>query len=225
MLLDHRFDPKSGAPLASAKEFPTPKGYGPYPGHRLRAHQHGVRTVDEHPLAESSNWVEEREGSLTNGELISAGSGLLGYFRRKHRDVREADPALDRAAALAIKRIKAIDGEGYDGLDTWSALSTPDTYVWYALAERLAAKGHWSTWMLDHCNPRCPHSVEGDEKIVNCAALLKFRPGIDGLEGVCSRHPNDHGTVHGYGESQVRDRVASIYRRAFDEDLEVFRVL
>jgi hypothetical protein len=181
MIQESSFDPQSGAPLSEQRH---------YPG----AYDHGVRTPVYHPTSE---WEAGREGALTNGELRSAQQGLLGYFRRVQRRVREPDPTLDRTAALALKRLKA-------------ATDAIDTFVWYALAERLAAKGHWTAWMLDHVNARCPQ----------CSSRVKFRPAVGRLEAVCASAPSDHGAV----DEAVRDRVAEIYEAAFDDALE-FRVL
>lgn len=184
MIRSHAFDPDSGAPLEDNKQYP--------PGVRDGRDQ-GRRLVQEHPLAVSGNWLDEREGSMTNGELVSSASGLLGYFRRAHRDVRDPDPALDRAAAAAIKQVRATDvGRG-----------AIDTFAWYTTAERLARKGHWVAWMLDQCIPRCPH----------CRSELKFRPGVSRLEGVCATNPHRHGAV----DDAVRERVAQLYEAAFDQ--------
>ncbi|MFC5970091.1 hypothetical protein ACFPYI_01985 [Halomarina salina] len=182
MIQEQAFDPQSGAPLTEERH---------YPG----SYRIGVRTPIPHPL---SNWTSSREGALTNGELRSAQQGLLGYFRRIHRLVREPDPALDRAAALALKRLKA-------------GPNTIDALTWYALAEYLARQGYWVAWMLDHVNARCPH----------CASRVKFRPAVDRLEAVCASAPMDHGAV----DEAIRERVAEMYEAAFDDTIEEFRVL
>lgn len=192
MIRSQAFDPDSGAPLKRDKEFP--------PGARAGRDQ-GRRLVTEHPLAVTDDWLEKREGSMTNGELCSSTNGLLGYFRRVHRQVREdPDPALDRAAATALKRIRGTE----------SGTGAIDTFVWYVLAERLARKGHWAAWMLDQCIPRCPR----------CRSRLKFRPGVGGLEGVCATSPHRHGAV---GDA-VRERIRDLYAEAFDEQLESLRL-
>jgi hypothetical protein len=181
MIQDRAFDPGSGAPLSPDKDYP--------PGARAGRDQ-GARTPVEHPHAA---WTRGREGALTNGELVSSAEGLLGYFRRSHRQVRPPAAGLDCAAALAIKRLKAADDRAMDAL------------VWYALAERLARKGHWTAWMLDHAIPRCPR----------CRSQLKFRPGVDGLEGVCASAPNRHGAVDG----AIREHIRVLYDAAFDESI------
>ncbi|MFD1515096.1 hypothetical protein [Halomarina rubra] len=182
MIQQHAFDPQSGAPLSRDRH---------YPG----AYRHGVRTPLNHPNAE---WDDSREGALTNGELRSAQQGLLGYFRRVQRQVRQPEPSIDRQAALALKRLKA-------------ATDAIDTFVWYALAEYLARQGHWVAWMLDHTHARSPH----------CASRVKFRPAVGRLEAVCASAPKAHGAV----DEAIRDRVGDIYTAAFDEDLQEFRVL
>lgn len=189
MIQANAFDPDSGAPVESTKEFP--------PGVRSGRDQ-GRRLVVEHPLAVTRNWVAHREGSMTNGELTSSAQGLLGYFRRVHRTVRDPDPALDRAAATAINAIRRTDdGRGI-----------ADTFVWYAVAERLARKGHWVAWMLDATTPRCP----------DCRSQLKFRPAVDGLEGICASSPHRHGTV----DAAIRERIHALYASAFETELDDF---
>ena len=181
MIQEAAFDPESGAPLSREKHWT--------PWHRV-----GVRTPVEDPQAE---WHAGREGALTNGELQSSQQGLLGYFRRVHRDARDPNPELDRTAALALKRLKSVDATDH------AAAGALDAIVWLALAERLAAKGHWVAWMLDHFVPRCPH----------CASALKFRRGVWALEAVCASSPNRHGTV----DDAIHDAVATLYRAAFDD--------
>lgn len=193
MIQSRAFDPDSGAPLEDAKDFP--------PGTR-RGRDQGRRPVQEHPLAVTDDWVDRREGSMTNGELVSSTDGLLGYFRRAHRQVREPAPALDRAAALAIKRVKRATNSQDEPIGEHAL----DVVVWYVTAERLARKGHWTAWMLDHAIPRCPH----------CRSALKFRPAVDGLEGVCASSPNRHGAV----DDAIRDRIRELYRHAFDDAVD-----
>lgn len=192
MLDEMRFDPQSGAPLSDLKHYP-----GTY--------NCGVRIPDQHPDAE---WTAAREGALTNGELVSAQQGLLGYFRRSQRQQREEpEPAMDRAAALALKRLRSEFPRALDAM------------VWYALAERLARKGFWASWMLDHANPRCPHPTQHDEGgavVARCGSRVKFRAGVDHLEAICASSPSEHGAV----DERVRERVASIYRGTFDEPVE-----
>lgn len=141
---------------------------------------------------------------MTNGELVSSADGLLGYFRRVHRDVRsEPDPALDRAAALAIKRVRGAESSQGDPVGEHAL----DCMVWYAVAERLARKGHWTAWMLDQTIPRCPR----------CRSALKFRPGVDGLEGVCASSPSRHGSV----DEAIREHVRELYGAAFEPVAEL----
>lgn len=186
MIRSQAFDPDSGAPLAAEKEFP--------PGVRAGRDQ-GRRLVENHPLAVTSDWGE-REGSMTNGELCSSGDGLLGYFRRVHRKVRTPNPALDRAAAAAIRQVRRTD----------AGRRAADTFVWYVVAERLAQRGYWSAWMLDHCIPRCPY----------CRSMLKFRPAVGKLEGVCARNAHRHGAV----DEAIRERIHELYAAAFGELLD-----
>lgn len=193
MIQSQAFDPDSGAPLETEKEFP--------PGVRSGRDQ-GRRAVEEHPLAVTDDWVRRREGSMTNGELVSSTDGLLGFFRRTQRQVREPDPALDRAAALAIRRIKRAT----NAQDEPIGENALDVEVWYVAAERLARKGYWTAWMLDHAIPRCPH----------CSSQLKFRPAVGGLEGVCATSPSRHGAV----DDAIREGIRALYAAAFDDRVD-----
>ncbi|QRV14200.1 hypothetical protein JMJ58_14790 [Haloterrigena salifodinae] len=176
MLGQVRFDPETGAPLSQTKEYP------PYE----RGGGAGVRSPEPHPDAEG--WHVGREGALTNGELESSSLGLLGHFRRTHRAARdEPNTALDRAAALAIKRIKADHDGIYDSL------------AWLVLAERLCRKGYWVVWMLDHFTPRCPH----------CGSSLKFKLGA-GPIGYCASSAS-----HGDVDEQIRELVCERYNETF----------
>ncbi len=176
------FDPESGAPLSDEHDY--------HPDHGVP-----VRTPVQH---HTSQWTASREGALTNGELRSSGDGLIGYFRHKHREVRAPDNRLDQAAALGIRKLKSAE-------DNKFAL---DCFLWYALAEKLAKKGHWVAWMLDFAGARCP----------KCHSRLKFRPAIDKLEGVCASSEHDHGAV----DDDIRSTVRRLYERAFDDDLDEF---
>lgn len=178
MLGTIRFDPETGAPLSETKEYPPYETGG----------RSGVRSPVRHS---DSEWIENRDAALTNGELESSGQGLLGYFRRTHRAARdEPNTSLDRAAALAIKRIKAT----HDGIY--------DSFVWLVLAERLCRADHWVTWMLDHFTPRCPH----------CGSGLKFKQGVDPI-GHCASSA-DHGDV----DEQIRELVVERYNETFATD-------
>lgn len=186
MLGECRFDPATGAPLSDSKSYP--------PGER---HWVGVRSPKKHPDAA---WIANRDEALTNGELQSSDQGLLGYFRRIHRTVREdPDPSLDRAAALGIKRLKAVREHSIDA------------YVWLALGEYLSRRGFWVSWMLDHYVPRCPH----------CHSTVKFKQGVDPIAYCAS----DGG--HGDIDDQIRSQVIDLYNAAVQDtdDLDVIRDL
>ncbi|MFC7136152.1 hypothetical protein [Halobaculum litoreum] len=49
-------------------------------------------------------------GELTNGERCSSATALTVHFRRSRRASGPADDAIDRAAALAIRRLKRAGG-------------------------------------------------------------------------------------------------------------------
>lgn len=176
MLGTIRFDPETGAPLSEDKEYP------PYE----RGGRSGVRSPQRHP---DSPWTPGRDAALTNGELESSGQGLLGYFERVHRQIRDPKPELDRAAALGVKRIKA----DHDGIY--------DSMAWLVLAEYLCRRGYWVTWMLDYFTPRCP----------DCASSLKFKQGVDPI-GYCASSA-DHGDV----DDRIRDLVVEHYNETFAE--------
>lgn len=188
MLGWHSFDPETGAPLSEDKHY--------HPGTPVKSddradpYRQGARTPVEHPVVD---WHSGREGALTNGELCSSLDGLIGYFRRMHRRARPPNPKLDQSAALAFKRLKSAEEH------------VADSFVWYCAAERLARKGHWAAWMLDHTQPRCPR----------CNSTCKFRPGMDALEPVCASSPSRHGSV----EDAIRTRITELYEAAFDETI------
>ena len=101
MINECAFDPNSGAPLSRDKEYPE------------WFDRSGVRTVKDDGLAFDS----DREGALTNGELVSSAEGILGYFRRRSRAVRggDPDPALECAAATAIKQLRRATRDEDEG--------------------------------------------------------------------------------------------------------------
>lgn len=178
MISRRAFDPATGAPLTDDKHYPA-------------SYRFGVRSPERHP---DSGWITNRDEALTNGELRSSREGLLGYFKRIHRAVREPLPELDSAAALALSRLKATDDENesvYRG--------TIDTFIWYALAERLARKGYWVSWMIDFAIPRCPH----------CYSEIKFKQGAR-LIAKCGSD-SDHGMVH----DDIIETVTDVYNAAF----------
>lgn len=176
MISRRAFDPKSGAPLSDDKVYP-------------HTYRFGVRSPVYHPHAV---WNETRDQALTNGELRSSREGLLGYFRRVHRACRPPDPSLDSAAALALTRLKTDDEDDHYRGEL-------DVFVWYALAERLARKGHWVSWMIDFAIPRCPH----------CYSEIRFEQGCR-LIAKCGSSA-DHGMVH----DDILDRVTKVYNTAF----------
>ncbi|WP_226043423.1 hypothetical protein [Natrinema sp. DC36] len=178
MLGQIRFDPATGAPLTDDKEYPPYQSGG----------RSGVRSPVRHS---DSAWIANRDSALTNGELESSGQGLLGYFKRIHRKARD-DPntAIDRSAALAIKRIKA----NYDGIY--------DAHAWLILAEYLCREGYWVVWMLDHFQPRCPH----------CLSVVKWKMGVDPIAYCASSA--DHGDV----DAEIRELVRERYNETFADE-------
>lgn len=176
MISRRAFDPATGAPLSDDKI---------YPDH----YRFGVRSPAYHP---NCSWIENRDQAFTNGELRSSREGLIGYFKRVHRACRVPDPRLDSAAALAITRLKTDDDDDqYRG--------EIDTFIWYALAERLARKGHWVSWMIDFAIPRCPH----------CYSEIRFEQGAR-LIAKCGSD-GSHGMVH----DDMLERVTTVYNNAF----------
>lgn len=79
-----------------------------------------------------------------------------------------------------------------------------DTFVWYALAERLHRKGYWVSCMIDHALPRCPH----------CHGRAKFQRGAR-LIAYCVSS-GEHGMIH----DDLLERITEIYNSAFDEPIE-----
>ncbi|ELZ96041.1 hypothetical protein C440_05607 [Haloferax mucosum ATCC BAA-1512] len=171
-----KFDPSSGAALGDKQYLPDGTT-----GHEVVADPWGV------------HWTAAREGALTHGEHRSSTTALTSYFRRVQREVRDGTEhsPLTRAASLAIRRLKQASTDELD------------TFVWLAVAERLADKGFWSAWMLNHYVPRCPH----------CHSETKFRPGVGMHEAVCASSPKQHGAV----DAAIERRVRSLLEAAFDD--------
>ncbi|ELZ84442.1 hypothetical protein C453_12886 [Haloferax elongans ATCC BAA-1513] len=177
-----KFDPSSGAALGETQYLPDGTT-----GREVVSDPWGV------------HWTAAREGALTHGEHRSSTTALTSYFRRVQREVRggDEDASLTRAASLAIRRVKA------------AATDELDTFVWLAVAERLAEKGHWTAWMLNHYVPRCPH----------CHSEAKFRAGVQMHEAVCASSPDRHGAVDAAIEARVRSLLETAFDDvAFDED-------
>jgi len=186
MIQEQAFDPATGAPLSEERHYPD----------------HGVPCRQpEFDATVAKFWSTGREGALTNGELVSSLQGLLGYFRRVQRELRAPNPELDRAAATALRRLKSATDQRGD-----PRRNAIDSIVWYALAERLARQDFWTAWMLDAAIPRCPH----------CHSRLKFRGGIDNLEGVCASSPSRHGSV----DDAIHEAIAAVYDAAFVDDAD-----
>lgn len=100
------------------------------------------------------------------------------------------------AAANALRYLKTGDANTY----------TPDSYVWYTLAERIHRKrGVYTGWMIHHTVPLCP--------IGGCHSECKFRRGVWFNEAVCARYPSEHGRV----DNEIRETVVSLYNRSFAE--------
>ena len=180
MIDEHAFCPRSGAPLSEERHYDE------------RGH---ARRVPEEPNDEPT--VQE----LTNGERRSSRRALLAHFRHCHERHAEPDPAIHRAASLALYRLKRVA----DGAVEW------DVHVWYALAERLAREGFDAEWMHVHVEPRCPR----------CHGTLKYGRTPRGdlvarCGALCSDERADALRV-------VRETVADLYTRAFEptEPIEV----
>lgn len=175
MISRRAFDPATGAPLTDEKTYPD-------------NYRFGVRSPEYAPHA---CWIEHRDAAMTNGELRSSREGLLGYFRRVHRAARAPDPSLDSAAALALSRLKSEE----DG-----QRSHIDAFIWYALAERLARKGHWVSWMIDYSLPRCP----------KCYSEVRFEKGATRLIAYCASS-GEHGMIH----DDILEYVTRVYNETF----------
>lgn len=191
---DIAIDPQSGAELSSEREYPFDGTF-----HITSdAHFHdppsavSARTPDPDTYAA---WSEEREGALTTGELLSTTEALTAHFRRSAHSEDDPNPKRARAANLAFKQVFAA----YEG----PGASRPiDVFAWYAVAQRLDAKGYDVRWMRDHIIPRCPH----------CTSSCK--PGYDGVR--CASAPMDHGHIR----DAIHETVAEIYEKVWDGEIE-----
>jgi hypothetical protein len=81
---------------------------------------------------------------LTSGEAVSSKMALMNFVRRVHVKQHDEDDQLYQRAALALRRLKADDGE------------TRDEWILFALAERLAQLGHSVDWLRSNVDPVCP---------------------------------------------------------------------
>lgn len=166
----HKFSPRSGAELSDEQH---------YPG-----------TIPQREALDGS-------GELTNGELVSKGSrALVGRFRRLQERHDRDDPALTRAAAAAIQKLRKQD--------PW------DCWLWYTLAEHLHRRDDVDAgveWMLGHVDPRCPR----------CSSRTKLEHSVAGYPNVkCASHCQHTNDV----TIAVVERILELYNAAFDEPIE-----
>lgn len=174
------FCPKTGAPLSEEPHYDER-------GQPRRAALSGDAATEP-----------EVEGELTAGAARSATAALFNRFRRCHQYHREADQAVYRRAALALRRLKRVA----TGPEEW------DIHVWYALKRRLDDGDHDTGWMDVHAEPRCP----------GCHGRLVYDAPDDGaVHAHC-------GTNCTGGQRdrlpEIRETIAGLYARAFDEPVE-----
>lgn len=146
---------------------------------------------------QSSRTPVDGTGELTTGERRSSRTALQQYFEASYRDShagRDAPDDLLRTAGTALYRLKRENA--------W------DVWTWYALAERLARKGYWSTWMCRHAVPRCPR----------CGSRLQYERSVVGYDYArcgsrCGADSSSERSV------EIVERIQSLYEAAFDAQL------
>lgn len=132
-------------------------------------------------------------GELTNGERKSSRVALQQHFERCYRrahDGRDAPDDVVRAAGTALYQLKREDP-----VDVWA---------WYALAERLARKGYWATWLLSFVELQCPR----------CGSRVQIEPTLTGYEKVrcASRCGTDSSSERSVA---IAERILELYASAF----------
>lgn len=179
----HKFCPESGVELSTERHYDAS-------GIPWRAPEDDV---------DEDHYGAPPEGLLTCGDLVSSRLALANYFRRCHQRHHEPDEGLYRAMALALRRLKTSDDDDDPRGGAW------DVWVWYALAERLARKGHDVRWMHYHADARCPR----------CSCQLVWELTPRGRQGRCPSCGDDN-----YRDGEIRDRIRALYRAAFDESID-----
>jgi hypothetical protein len=134
-------------------------------------------------------------GHLTNGELKSSRVALQQRFetayQRSHAG-RDVPDDLARTVGTALYQLKREDD--------W------DCWVWFALAEHLARRGYWSTWMGSFVEPRCPR----------CGSRLQIERALVGYHYArcgsrCGAESNSKRSV------EIVETILKLYGQAFEE--------
>lgn len=149
--------------------------------------------------------------ALTTGARCSSRMALMSRFRECHERTwgtrwvdEEATEARYRRVALAIRQLKR---ENADVRDEW---------IWFALAERLHRLGDPVDWMYDFADLCCPA----------CEGPLQWLEAPRGTLPVCvNRCPGTkwHGGDN-YVHHRIRDRIATVYNRTFDDPIDSAQV-
>lgn len=150
------------------------------------------------PIEEGVPSDAKPEGKLTNGAVRSSTRALFNYFRRCHQRHCEEDEATYRRVLLELRRLKGTA----TGKEEW------DIYMWYALQYRLAADDYDAAWMDTHAEPRCP----------DCHGRLKYEQLAPGdVIARCGTNCTASGADR---LPAIRETIASLYSRAFDDDAD-----
>jgi len=129
---------------------------------------------------------------LTTGERCSSKMALMNFIRRVHAKQHDEDDPLYQRAALALRRLKADEGE------------TRDEWILFALAERLHQLGYDADWLRSNIDPVCPQ----------CGGKLKWEVSPRGASARCGTYC-DGGS---YQNWEIRVRVRTTFNSAFPDD-------
>ncbi len=175
--------------VSSTTTMKAPHAFSPSTGAPLSDDQHYPT-----PLNAPTRASIDGTGELTNGERKSSRVALQQYFERCYRRAhagRNPPDDVVRAAGTALYQLKREDP-----LDVWA---------WYALAERLARTGYWSTWLLSFVDLQCPR----------CGSRVQIEPSVTGYEHIrcASRCGADSSSERSL---EIADRILDLYASAFD---------
>lgn len=168
------------------------QAFSPTSGAPLSREKHRPGELHEAPAREA----DDGSGELTLGGRRSSRTALQQYWGRSYRKSHhglEVPTDVAMAAGMALYKLKR------------QRTNPTDHVVWLALCERLARRGHWSTWMFNHADPTCPR----------CGSVCRVKPNLTGIDNVVCGSNCGAGT-HNERSIEIVDRVLDLYNAAFE---------